>query len=154
MATLLPSDSAYERLDAIKKETYDACCIVVGDLNVDLKAQAESRWPTRNASTVGIMTRHAGGKGGNEATAVARLGIPTLMVARVGDDEHGEFLIRAMRADGISTHGIMRDPVRDVATSVALLVASKAHADSPAVKFTVQCQGANERLGERPCQEG
>eukprot|EP00966_Prymnesium_polylepis_P253922 5868571-Prymnesium_polylepis.2 len=37
-------------------------------------------------------------------------------------------------------------PVKDISTSVAMIVMTTA---TPAVKFTVQCQGANERLGDR-----
>jgi ribokinase len=55
------------------------------------------------------MTREPGGKGGNEAIAVARLGVPTLMVGRVGNDEHGQMLINAMKEDGIGEGGIFRE---------------------------------------------
>ena len=61
------------------------------------------------------------------------------MVGRVGRDEYGDMLVRAMREDGIGTDGIVRDPMREITTSTAVLVSTTAPHQGH-IKFTVQCQ--------------
>jgi ribokinase len=44
-----------------------------------------------------------GGKGGNQAVMAARLGAPTAMVGRVGNDLYGNTMREAFEGDGIDT---------------------------------------------------
>ena len=63
--------------------------LVVGSVNVDLVVQAE-RLPAPGETVLGgTFSRFHGGKGGNQAVASARLGVPVMLVAALGDDEFG-----------------------------------------------------------------
>ena len=57
---------------------------------MDLKAEADGVWPAGNATAAGNFSFSPGGKGGNEAVAVARLGVQTSLIARVGNDDYGK----------------------------------------------------------------
>ena len=68
-----------------------ARALVFGSLNVDLKASVQGRdWPKGNATEVGEFHSSPGGKGGNEAVQIAKLGVRAMLVGRVGNDELGE----------------------------------------------------------------
>ena len=84
------SSSGEECQFAIGSETVEV--LVFGSINMDIKARANSEWPESDYSDFGQLTYQAGGKGMNEAVAIARLGVHTSMVGRVGDDEHGSYL--------------------------------------------------------------
>ncbi|NEN99563.1 MAG: ribokinase, partial [Moorea sp. SIO3I7] len=63
--------------------------IVFGSINMDLVAKTP-RLPVPGETLQGHEFFTApGGKGANQAVAVARLGIPTNMVGRVGSDDFG-----------------------------------------------------------------
>ncbi len=63
--------------------------VVVGSLNIDLVAHCV-RIPVPGETILGKdFATHPGGKGGNQAVAVARLGYPVSMIGRVGDDDFG-----------------------------------------------------------------
>jgi len=51
-----------------------------------------------------------GGKGANQAVACARLGAPTRMVGRVGDDLFGEQLRASLRSFGVQDDGVLTTP--------------------------------------------
>jgi ribokinase len=77
--------------------------IVVGSVNVDLVATV-ARLPGPGETVTGAtFARHHGGKGGNQATAAARLGAAVSFVGAVGDDALGGEARAALRAEGIAT---------------------------------------------------
>ena len=50
-----------------------------------------------------------GGKGANQAVAVARLNIPTVMVGRVGSDGFGQELLSSLQTAGVNTTDVLVD---------------------------------------------
>ncbi len=63
--------------------------LVFGSINMDLVARA-SRLPVPGETLLGRDFFTApGGKGANQAVAIARLGVSTQMVGRVGRDSFG-----------------------------------------------------------------
>ena len=63
--------------------------VVVGSLNMDLVARAQ-RLPRPGETLAGdTFFTAAGGKGANQAVAVARLGASAAMIGCVGDDAYG-----------------------------------------------------------------
>jgi len=80
--------------------------VVMGSVNFDLVATAE-RVPLPGETLTGIdfATFH-GGKGANQAVAVAKLGHPVSMVAKVGDDDFGPGLKQALRKAGVDVRAV------------------------------------------------
>jgi len=93
--------------------------VVLGSLNMDLVVRTP-RLPTPGETLIGgPFQTFPGGKGANQAVAVARLGAPVFMIGRVGCDAFGQELIAAAARDGVDTRGISQDP--EAATGVALI---------------------------------
>jgi ribokinase len=75
--------------------------VVVGSVNLDLVAGAD-RIPQVGETLIGTSFRtFYGGKGANQAVAVARLGYPVSIVGNVGDDAFGPQLRRALEDAGV-----------------------------------------------------
>ena len=78
----------------------------MGRVGVDLYPN-ELRRPLRAVRT---FTRYVGGFAGNVATGLARLGVRTAIVSRVGDEGHGEFVRDFLEGEGIDTRFLAIDP--------------------------------------------
>jgi ribokinase len=80
--------------------------VTVGSINMDLVSSAE-RIPRPGETLIG-RTFHAnsGGKGANQAVAVARLGYPSVMLGMVGEDALGEQLLQTLQSYGVDTSHI------------------------------------------------
>jgi ribokinase len=75
--------------------------VVVGSINIDLVASAE-RIPVEGETVLGSgFQTHPGGKGANQAVAVARLGYPVAMIGRLGDDPFGAQLRQHLEDAGV-----------------------------------------------------
>ncbi|MCS6880108.1 MAG: ribokinase [Oscillochloridaceae bacterium] len=84
--------------------------VVFGSINMDLVARAP-RLPTTGETVPGHTFFTApGGKGANQAVACARLGAPTRMVGRVGDDALGAELRAGLRAAGVDERDVLTTP--------------------------------------------
>jgi 2-dehydro-3-deoxygluconokinase len=57
-------------------------------------------------------TAHLAGAEANVAAGLAVAGVPAAWVGRLGTDALGEFLLAQLRARGIETGGVLRDPAR------------------------------------------
>ena len=88
---------------------------VVGRVGIDLYPN-ELRTPLRDVRT---YTRYVGGFAGNVATGLARLGVRTAIVSRVGDDGHGEFVRAFLEAEGVDTRFLTVDPSWPTPTTFA-----------------------------------
>ena len=82
--------------------------VVVGSINMDLVARTP-RIPLSGQSLIvtGFDTT-PGGKGANQAVAVARLGYPVHMVGAVGEDVFGKALLDNLAAAGVETAAVAR----------------------------------------------
>jgi ribokinase len=78
--------------------------LVVGSLNMDQIVHVP-RPPVLGETLLGAgsLKLVPGGKGANQAVAMARLGAPVAMAGRVGTDPFGEQLLKALVADKIDT---------------------------------------------------
>lgn len=98
--------------------------IVVGSINADLVIRGE-RLPAPGETVAGgTFERHHGGKGGNQAVAAVRLGVPVAFVGAVGDDPFGVEARAALAAEGIDVSGLATLDGR--ATGVALILVDRA----------------------------
>jgi ribokinase len=75
--------------------------LTVGSLHYDIMIEA-THLPRRDETAIGTRWYPKfGGKGGNQAVAVARAGVASRMLGAVGDDDFGRFLRNALRAGGV-----------------------------------------------------
>ncbi len=80
--------------------------VVVGSINLDLVATADHvPLPGETITGKDFNTFH-GGKGANQAVAAAKLGYPTSMVGKVGDDSFGAGLKNGLRAAGVDVGSV------------------------------------------------
>lgn len=80
--------------------------VVVGSVNLDLVCTCR-RLPSPGETVSGNSFKmFEGGKGANQAVAVARLGYPVAMVAKLGDDEFGNRLSAALNVAGVSVEQV------------------------------------------------
>lgn len=80
--------------------------VVVGSINTDLVAVTE-RIPAVGETVIGTDFQiHPGGKGANQAVAVARLGYPVRLIGRLGSDPFGAQLRTHLESAGVDIAGI------------------------------------------------
>ncbi len=76
---------------------------VVGSINKDLILNMQ-RVPDVGENLLGTTYGYAnGGKGANQATALARLGAKVKMIGKVAEDENGKTLLENLQNEGIDT---------------------------------------------------
>jgi ribokinase len=63
-----------------------------------------------------------GGKGGNQATASARLGAEVVMIGRVGDDDFGRAILANLAGEGIDTSGVAVDATTGTGVAVPVVL--------------------------------
>lgn len=102
----------------------NTCIVVFGDLLYDCFIWSE-RLPRRGETVTGYASGFfAGGKGGNQAVVCARLGAQSCMLGKVGRDSRGEFLLDAMRENGVNVDGVVVDPENPTGTDCVLVAAN------------------------------
>jgi ribokinase len=92
---------------------------VLGSINQDFVLKVERRPEPGETVTNAELSTGNGGKGANQSAAAALLGASVTILGRVGDDEFGEPLVRALRDKGVDT-GLVEE-VRDVSTGAAFI---------------------------------
>ncbi len=113
--------------------------LVIGSLNMDFVVQTE-KLPLRGETIKGREFRMIpGGKGANQALAVARLGGRARMVGRVGEDGFGRNLRDGLSSGGVDTTRVW--PTPGAATGVALILVESGGQN----QITIAA-GANQRL--------
>jgi len=114
--------------------------IVFGSINMDLVAKAP-KLPVPGETLIGNnFSTVSGGKGANQAVAVARLGIPTSLVGRVGKDHFGQELLADLQADGVQTDGVL---IQSTHSGVAVIAV-----DEQGENHIVVIPGANGQIDE------
>ncbi|MEO0012699.1 MAG: hypothetical protein RLZZ535_1088 [Cyanobacteriota bacterium] len=80
--------------------------VVFGSINLDLVIEV-AHLPAKGETVIGDrFFSSAGGKGANQAVAIAKLGIPVSLVGQVGDDTFGQTLINSLQSSGVNTDSI------------------------------------------------
>lgn len=92
---------------------------VVGSINIDQTVTAE-RIPLKGETLPGGSLRYIpGGKGANQAVAMAKLGAQVEMFGCVGDDDNGRKMVENLQANGVETSHIQ--VVSGVPTGIAII---------------------------------
>ena len=98
----------------------DAKVVVIGSMNMDLVVRvAHVPAPGETVLGRGLQTI-PGGKGGNQALAVARLGVPCQIIGRIGNDDFGHRLISGLTSSGVDTSRVLI--TEGVPSGVAMIV--------------------------------
>lgn len=93
---------------------------VVGSMNVDIAAKSE-RFPNDGETIAGKdLEVNPGGKGANQAIAVARLGGFVQMFGCLGDDNYGQLVKNTFQKEGV--HCDYLKTISDVSTGVAIII--------------------------------
>jgi ribokinase len=112
---------------------------VVGSLNMDLVTYT-SRMPAAGETIIGKSFRQIpGGKGANQADAIAKLGAEVKMIGCVGCDGMGTALLDSLRNDGVDVTMVKR--VDGISTGIASITV-----DSSGSNSIIVVPGANGRL--------
>ncbi|MGL5329194.1 MAG: ribokinase [Peptostreptococcaceae bacterium] len=95
---------------------------VIGSLNMDLVVKVDNM-PKGGQTVIGGSFKEVpGGKGANQAVAMARLGGKVNMIGKVGKDGFGETLLTALKNDNVNTEYINKE---NIATGVAMITVDK-----------------------------
>jgi ribokinase len=113
--------------------------VVVGGANYDYLIRG-TKLPAPGETLEGEAFDEApGGKGANQAVAVARLGSRVAFIGRIGEDARGDQLLSRLQAEGVETTHVVRDP--HASTGIALIFVN-ARGD----KQIFVVPGANRRM--------
>ncbi|MFW5713073.1 MAG: ribokinase [Brevefilum sp.] len=93
--------------------------LVVGSINMDLVVRVPQTPKPGETVLGGDFETFPGGKGANQAVAAARMGGEVTMVGRVGQDDFGNTLIKALVDNQIRTTHVIKDS--DAATGIAMI---------------------------------
>ena len=85
------------------------------------------------------MELHTGGCPLNTAIALSRLGFSSGLIAKVGNDGFGDFIINQLEKEGVDTRGVVRDP--EASTSFTFIMVS-----SDGERRFLHTMGANATL--------
>ncbi|GGJ91051.1 ribokinase [Lentibacillus kapialis] len=112
---------------------------VVGSINIDTVAVTD-KYPKRGQTIFGNKIEYLpGGKGANQATAVARLGKSANMIGAIGNDIYGDKLVDSLKESNVNTYFIKRSD--SLATGTAIITI-----DQTAENTMLVLKGANEDL--------
>ncbi|MDC3424398.1 ribokinase [Aquibacillus sp. 3ASR75-11] len=115
------------------------CITVVGSINTDIVALTDD-YPLRGETIFGKKIEFLpGGKGGNQATAVAKLGEKVNIIGSVGQDLYGDNVINTLKKNNVTTKFIKRS--NEFATGTAIITI-----DQTAENTMLVLKGANDDL--------
>jgi ribokinase len=80
--------------------------LVFGSLNIDLTFSMDHIVRPGETISSGALVRSAGGKGANQAAALAKAGMPVYMAGKIGTD--GNFLPELLQSYGVNTDHVVR----------------------------------------------
>jgi ribokinase len=113
--------------------------VVVGSSNMDMVVKTDHIPVPGETVLSGAFFMNPGGKGANQAVAVARLGAEVAFVSKMGNDVFGKQFSQLFSDEGIDTRYILSD--EDLPSGVALITVDEAGENS-----IVVASGANANL--------
>lgn len=113
--------------------------VIIGSSNTDMVVKT-NKIPVPGETVLGgEFFMNPGGKGANQAVAVARLGGNTVLISKVGSDVFGKQSMQLFQKEGIDVHGVGIDETHP--TGVALITV-----DDQGENSIVVAPGANAHL--------
>jgi sugar/nucleoside kinase (ribokinase family) len=118
----------------------DVTCL--GILVADLVGKPVDEYPERGKLVlVDQLELHNGGCASSTAIDLAKIGVKTGVIGKVGSDGLGDFMISALERSGVDARGVIRDP--EVGTSGTMVMV---HSDGE--RSFIHYLGANAALKE------
>ena len=124
--------------------------MIIGSINMDLVTKVD-HIPKVGETILGTsFSQIPGGKGANQAVAVARLGASIKMIGKVGHDSSGEILLNKLREDNVGTQYIASDS--NEPTGTALITVEESGDNSivvvPGANFDINVEDVNVAIDE------
>jgi len=105
---------------AQERRPFDVICL--GIMVADVLARPVRRLPERGKlDLVDRMELHTGGCAVNTGIALAKLGIRTAVMGKVGVDGFGDYIIHTLQDHGIDTTGVVRDQVANTSATMVMI---------------------------------
>ena len=112
--------------------------VVVGSINMDLVSHGP-HLPSPGETVRGTtFNTYAGGKGANQAVAMAKLGYPVSLIGRIGDDAFGDKLLEGLTREAVDVSLVERVPGSSGIASIST--------DNYGQNMIVVVPGANDQL--------
>lgn len=116
--------------------------VCLGILVADLVGKPVDEFPARGKLVlVDQLELHSGGCAANTGVSLAKIGVGTTVMGKVGSDGLGDFMVNVLRHHGIDAGGVVRDP--DAGTSGTMVMV---HSDGE--RSFIHYLGANATLRE------
>ncbi len=113
--------------------------VIIGSLNIDIVAQVNRIPSPGETISCDAADEFFGGKGANQAFAVAKAGVDVAIVGKVGNDENGHKVVENLKSVGVDTRYIFKSD--DYHTGFAFI-----SVDEHAENAIVVVKGANQHL--------
>jgi ribokinase len=113
--------------------------IVLGSMNLDIFVQLEKLPGPGETKSASKMFKAPGGKSSNQAVAIAKSGLKPVLIAAVGDDADGGYLISHAASQGVDVSHVLKLP--NVSSGTAFVMV-----DDFAENLIVVVPGANAEL--------
>jgi pseudouridine kinase len=97
--------------------------VVIGGANIDIHGKSDAALRARD-SNPGSVLMSAGGVGRNIAENLARLGADARLISAIGNDQHGDVLMRLSREAGIDTQHVLQLASAPTSTYLSVLDAT------------------------------
>lgn len=124
----------------------DVTCL--GILVADVFGRSIDRYPDRGKlMLVSDMQLHTGGCAANTGADLAKIGVKTAVMGKVGPDGFGDFVVQSLSEQGLDCSGIVRDA--QVGTSASMVMV---HGDGE--RSFIHFVGANATLTEEDIDWG
>lgn len=120
--------------------------IVLGSLNMDLVVRAKRSPEAGETLPAEEFHTIPGGKGANQAAAIARLGVDVALIGRIGKDDFGKQLLSNLLHQGVDVSLVREDP--SALTGLALIVV-----DQTGENRILLISGANGRVAKEDVDE-
>lgn len=93
--------------------------VVIGGANVDINGRSDTLL-AHHDSNPGTINQSPGGVGRNIAENLARLGENVHLIAPIGADQRGDWLMEKTRLSGVETHNVLRHDTLPTGTYLAI----------------------------------
>ena len=132
-------------MTAASDPSFDILCL--GIMVADVVALPVNGMPPRGTlASVERMELHTGGCAVNTGVSLAKLGMRTAVMGKVGQDGFGDFVVKVLQGHGIDTTGVVRDAEHNTSATMVMV-------DAEGERTFIHYVGANGAIREADISE-